>query len=342
MHSADEFRKWLSNSPRFIEENASNLKAEELSDVFLELTLLPPKEQKEKLAALLSGLKSNTALTLIGKLLTPSQLLSLLAEPSTCTPSILNPLLVGFPEALFIDCLSSAPREMLILLGKGAFGEPIEHHLTAALNVIDSSLQKLYESLRKSEQDIQLLETGNLTGADLKRIKESFDALGHKAEEMLRLLGNLLFLAWNSGRADLVDSLSLAKETTAKLITQVIGKDGDRETPSSGLYYLLKLKLDAVYEIKDPVKGKIPLSNDHPALEALSCLSLWYVQDYLSNGLLQDEDVKSFAIEKDSTELHQMAKAKLESAGLKTVGDLKRERIYSVALLKEHLQHAKN
>lgn len=338
MQSADELRKWLSNSTRYIEENAANLKAEELSDLFLELMLLSEREQKEKLTALLCGLKSNTALTLIGKLLTPSQFLALLEEPSTCTPSILNPLLAGLPEPLFIDCLSLASKEVLTQLGRQTFGEPIEHHLAAALSTIDNSLEQLYESLRVSEQDIQLLETSGLTGADLKRIKESVDAMGTKAHLMLRLLGNLLLLAWNSGRADMIDSLSLAKESTSKLIIQVIGQEGDSETPSSGLHYLLKLKLDAVYETKDPLKGKIPLSNDHPALEALSCLSLWYVQDYLENGLLNKKDIQSLDIEKDSTELHKIAKAKLESVGIKTVGDLKREKIYSLSLLKEFLQ----
>ncbi|CRX38329.1 hypothetical protein [Estrella lausannensis] len=341
MQSAEELRKWLGNSSRFIEENATNLKAEQLPDLFLELLLLPPQEQKEKLTALLSGIKSNSALTLIGKLLTPSQFLTLLEEPSTCTPSILNPLLAGFPEPLFLDCISLASKETLTALGRQTFGEPIEHHLAAAVQTVDNSLQQLYDSLKISEHDIQLLETGTLTGADLKRIKESFDSLGMKAHLILHLLGNLLLLAWNSGRAEMIDSLSTAKESSSKLIVQVIGKEGNGETPASGMYYLLKLKLDSVYETKDPQKGKVHLSNDHPALEALSCLSLWYVQDYLEKGLLDHEDIQSLDIEKDSTELHLLAKAKLERVGIKTVGDLKREKIYSIPLLNEFLHRVK-
>lgn len=333
----DELRDWLKKSAQVIEEEAATLPLEGLTDLLIELELLPPKEQQEKQAALFRGIKSAESLTLLGRALTTGQFLHLIENPSTCSPGILNPVLVGLPEALFSDFVAAASRESLTLLGKNAFGEPIEHHLSAVLNLIDKSLEELYESLRKSELDIAALEVNHLTASDLAMIKSSFEASGIKAQQMVLLLSNLLFLAWNSGRTDLIDSLSQAKEAATKLIVQVIGRDGNGESPASGLYYLLKLKLDSVFETKDPVKGRTPLSNEHPALEALSCLSLWYIQDYLKTGLIPEEALDSLDVEQDSAELCRIARARLEGLGIKTVGDLKRQHIYSLSMLRERL-----
>lgn len=322
MKSKDEIEALLNGSTENIRETVSTLEKEPLSALITAISTLNESAQKSKFFAVLSGLTTHESLEEVGRQMNIPLFSSLMEMDSKELASPLKPLLVGLPSKIFTAFLETAPLGSFENLKLDSASEPLQHHLIAAKAHAISTLEDLFEKEGELEAEIVQIEPQDLSSSDLLNIKKRLVAVYEKTKISNNLLDNMLLLAWNSGRSELIESLSLIKENTSKFLNH---------DEAQGLSYLLKSTLESVFEKEDSFGNRIALSDDFPALDALACFSLWYIQDYFNVGLLNKDDYENASDE----ELKQMAQKKLEDKGIKTVSDLKEKGIYSQKILRD-------
>ncbi len=270
-------------------------------------------------------------LELFGKTFNASELfdlLTLIQHDKTAINGKLNPILAGVSHEVFFQVLPELSDMETMILQQESSTIPVQHHLTALYHEKKKTLQEIETAYLSLEMLIEHIEVEKTGIEDCDELLEKINGLKTTSESLLHLLNQALKLAWNSDRADLIENLSLLKETIQKYKLYFI----------SDLYTEFRVKLNAVYADTDASGKTIPLLNDLPAIEALSKLSIWHLQDYFDLGLLPNNTLDSLEKIENRKTLILEAKTNLEKLNLLTLEDLKKANIYSKKALQEFLK----
>jgi len=284
-------------------------------------------------------------LELVGVALTPEQficVLDFLNDKHTAYNEKLIPILAGLSHEVFFQALPNLQPAAITVLQHESITIPIQLHLTALTLEKFKMLDQLAALVLTLEALIEAINLENIGFTDIQEIEEKIDFLSLAVDTELNSLNKALSLAWNSDRIDLIEKLSLLKETIQKYSTFSIGNKKQQGEGSAihaaGLYARLDNKLNCIYE---------GIHENIPAIEALAKLSIWYIQDYYEVGLLPEIESEKFLgldsathSEKERVEYREdligKVKNRLKAYGLLTIEDLKNAKIYSKKALKEY------
>lgn len=323
-----------------IKLHASELNPNQIQALIVSINEENDQDWRTKTRASVEGLTKSTQLEAIGRALSPSQALDLIAHNIQWEDSHRNKLaslLVGMPNHVFIRMLKDAKSEHLETLKFESMTEAIQHHLTILSHELDAHIQTLDGVLTDIENEIDTLEIKALGYTDRAVLEKRIEELGYQYRQNLTVIDKALSLAWNTNRLDIIEKISRLKEIYQRALSSFVGERHYNGNPSTGLYLKLENKLFSVYGNPNDPKDINALQNDDPAIEGLSKLSVWYLKDYLAMGLLPNADYAEVEDVEQRSKLMLEAKHNLERLGLITVGDLKRRGIFSKKSLIEWL-----
>jgi len=333
--------KWRDNLPKLSPDQIASI-----------LPIPTPQQDpiswKDKTHALIEVLNTPQQLEAVGRAVSFEQIceiLSWITENKDLHQAKLFPLFVGMPQGLFLLLLVQATPAQQILLKQESISEPIQHQLTLLTHSLSSISGNQNQAFSNLEIKFGLLDLA-IIGPD--QIIEQEGLIEFLRETCLKtqlVSSKALALAWNSNRTDLIEKLSSAKEQSHKLAHSLIGQPKLPDSQATGLYALLENRLNSVFNDEN----NMPLSDDEPALEALVKFSIWYINDYWEVGLLPhistqeklqlDAEAVSEQEQIDyRKDLFALVKNNLEKIGLSTLQDLKKNKIYSKAALKNFIQ----
>lgn len=330
MKSKEEIESLSQSSGDALKTSIESLDLSDLGQFLATISTFEEKERNTKFHTALSALSSHESFEVVGRFMTVPLFSSLMK--TTGQKAFIKPVLVGMPSAIFTSYLENAGLKSLEALKQESASEPLYTHLLAAQAYAIKDLEELFNQFESLKFEIMNAKIEEMTAEELAYILQSLDTLHERNAKACRLLDNMLLLAWNSGKSELIETLSTLKENASRLLNVDIGTKNGGKTPT-GLFYILKSKLDSVFQKKDNFGNSVPLPDDYPALEALSCFSLWYPQDYKKVGLIIGDKEEKLA----EADLYNLAKERLEKAGLLSLLDIKEKGIYSAKMLKEYL-----
>lgn len=267
-------KKWTSSDW----ENAANkLSPEQITDLASSI-----KDQNH-LISFVKGMKEPREIEFFSNQLSYAQLNSLL---DTITHDKLLPLLVGMKPEVFKELMANATQKQLDLLKKEAITEPLQYQIQTLANLLDNEVTAINKMTIQSEQGISTIDLKEFSLADLSMIKDLFYALSKRSQVLLKILSNVLTIAWHTNRPDLLAQLGHAKEMCQKNLVYGIGCEQSLDHPSTGLWELLKTRLSSVFGNTN--YDEKALKDEDPAMEALVKFSIWYLKDYWEVGLLPE------------------------------------------------------
>lgn len=258
----------------------------------------------------------------------------------------LSSLFIGITPSVFTQILQEASQEELTFLREEAITESIQHNLTMIVTELQNRFAAFCSKLTLKENEIETIDLKEMGTEDITGVHRSMNSFQIEGNDILTLASRALTIAWNTSRLDLIQQLGKIKEFCQKCLIDRIGKIGNKETSSTGLFLLLEKRGDLFYSDTD-TNGRINLmQNTSPALEALVKLSVWYIQDYREVGLLPPLKPALEANEnvnlKEREQLFLTAEKNLNHLGLKTLLDIKSARIYSKKALMDFINTSKN
>jgi len=324
---SDEWQPFINQSslPQF-DQALPHFSPTEWSAIFFALKTQPAIQYQEKLNHLFDHISHLNQFHLLGQSLSADSLICFLSYLIS-HPSHLKSfasVLIHLSPSVFLEAL---PRFQVLLLKlhMDHLFEPLCYQLTLFIHLYEDFIQMRW-------QDIQLLKQ-KITTHDfslLSSLKEEIEEIVQEVQEKLNLLDIALEIAWKTERPDLVAKFSELKEQLNHLLSHQIGFPSTLQNPSSGLYASIDQSFNAVFDRL--------LKNEDAALEGLTCLNLWNIKDYWEVGLLPQLPSPTEFIEQDTKTLMDQVQENLASLYLKTVQDLKRERLFSSQQLKEYIQ----
>jgi hypothetical protein len=284
----------------------------------------------------------------LGKSLTLPQFLDLLDAGSQIKEGLrrhLDPLLVGLPNQLFYLSLRALSPPQLQVLCRVADDEPLQYHLTLLIHYLADQAEQRANSLELLARDITVYDVGKATHQDIDGFRKRMQEVVEFFREALEIVDRALALAWNTNREELIDKLTILKESWIRYMNTELGKPGDTRNAATGIYLLFDDHFGAVYG-GSGVHPLSALADADAAFDALGALSVWYVEDYWDVGLLpgietaeqlhrQDHDEVSRRLYRER--LTTTARENLAALGLNTVGDLKHKRLYSRRMLSRYI-----
>lgn len=230
------------------------------------------------------------------------------------------------------------------LLKSESILEPIQHHLTLLIHSLSSIYAEQVQHFTFLENQVKSLDLDTVEQEQIIEQEKAIENLRKSFINIQFLCSKALAIAWNSNRADLIEKLSSIKEQSQKFSTLVIGHQGHPDSPPTGLYDVLKNQLNKVFNDDN----NQPLSDDEPAIEALVKFSIWYITDYWEMHLLPGISHSELDLDIDASTEHERidyrrklfleVQKNLEKLGLFTLGDLKKNMIYSKVALKNYIQ----
>lgn len=328
-----------------------HLSHEQLSTVITHMNEKNSPYWKGKTRAIILGLSDREQVEVAGHFLSIPQILDFFESNLLTRSDNFNKLLailVGMPHQTFAKLLCEISDEQLQVLLQTAFSEPLQHQLTVFNHEMSNKYHILSEELVILYKDIEDLPIDNLGRNELISIKNRINDISLAFADVLEKMKNALKIAWNTHRADLIESLNILKEKYSHTYSQFIGHP-ETAQGATGLYQLLKDRLDKVfgnpYDLNDPEA----FSNEEPCIDALVKFSIWYLKDYWEIGLLPNiKTEKEFELDSNvhteqeriehRDKLFSEVQTNLEKLRLKTVHDLKKAHIYSKKALVEFIQ----
>lgn len=261
----------------------------------------------------------------IGSSLTKERFLSILEKLEQVDVSKLSSVLVGLSHAVFQDSLYELNEQQAQLLKYCAKDEPLLHQLTLFAHEIERKVTQFEEESLVIEQSISVIDISSIDESRVHEIQKTLYEITLSIQNLTRSLSNGLLIAWNSNREELIFLLSQLKERMLRLESSYIGHARHDLIHPTGLFKKLEDRLMTLYTDK--------LKDNDPAIEALAVLGIVYEEDFVQAGLLdKSKKDKNFL----STIEHN-----LSHLGLTTVGDIKRNQIYSRTSLKEFIAQAR-
>lgn len=295
--------------------------------------------EQDELKKQLNLLTDPHQLELFGKTLLPGQMVELIDLMITDRESYnekLSPILAGFLYENFIKLLLIMTPSQQSFLKHESMAIPLQHHLS----ILSEDKMKVFESISKLyltlDMIIDHLDVEQVGLKDYKELEEKIQHLELAIDDEITILNHALLLAWNSTRIDLIEKLSLLKESFQKYKNVTSGAPNVSRFNEVGIHQKLLLKLNTVYANLNDL--------NIPAIDALAALSVWCLQDYFELGLLpdppNDQNPTEFSeMKREEYNINQIEKVKkkLETYGLSTLGSLKTAGIYSKKALQEYL-----
>jgi hypothetical protein len=255
----------------------------------------------------------------------------------------LFPILIGLRQEAFSSALSQLNSSQLQVLQKEAHAEPLQRHLTVICHEFTKELEQHDLASISFKNELQELNPESLGKTDIELLMKKIETIVNAYSKLLSTIIPTLSIAWNTGRPDLVNNLSVLKERCQRSANDYVG------IRENNLQDTLKSLLNASYGNENDSSDIEALHNDEPAIEALAKFNIWYPQDYFQIGLLPqiksieelDLDIKKYDEEKRSeyrNRLLSLGQKNLELLGLKTVKDLREAGIFSRKSLAEYIK----
>jgi hypothetical protein len=299
-------------------------------------------EWQSRIVDLFHQINDRSHLETLGKAVTPQQSLAIIKScyrANVIEQSKLPPFLAGLQEPIFRQVLSDAKNMEMAVLKRESLTEQVQHHLTLFIAEMGNTIRDYTVAITALEKDIDVLSIDELNKDEVLALFERIDGVAQQFHQALEQTNQALALSWNTMRLDLIEKLNAIKDVFYKFSALVIGQPRTAETAPRGLYAKLEEKLFLVYG--NPNNPLEIVKDDEPAFNALSKLSVWYVQDYWEIGLLPGIKNPQLLPEKDLSKnrenlIHE-AKNNLDKTGLKTVKDLKEALIFSKATIKDFI-----
>lgn len=275
------------------------------------IALLSTQKQPAGLIQTISG---NEHLELIGKLLTTEQILSLLSQyPGKSLHEKIAPIFVGMSQERFEELLlKSSDKQMQVLKLEG-FSEAITHHLTLFIHHLEEQYVLFFKTLTSIESDINGLDLESASKRDIAALNHRLKACLEDVSTALEKVKKALAIVWSTSNIELIEKLNKVNNSL------------ERMRGGSELRDLLTQKIFSIYA---------DLKEDDPAIDGLANMSIWYLEDYVSVGLLPSDADRS---EENRKNLFITVKERLQRANLRTVKDLKEAYIFSRQTLKDYL-----
>lgn len=294
-------------------------------------------EWRVKIREFLFVLSDRSQLEALGSVLSPQQLAELLSVcvESKALHSKLEFLLVTLPQNVFEITLHLIDEKRLRVLKDLANTESIQHHLTLLIHELSSLSEGHIDDLEELQQQIKSYDLKSIRQLEIDNFIRQIEDAAYFFHEGLYTLNRALSLAWNSTRGDLIERLTQLKESWLRLLHYTIGRPSSDLNPATALYQILESRLCYLYESEK-------LKDSDPAMEGLTALGLWVLQDYWEVGLLPLQ-TKLTCQEKERPILEKLTlkvEQNLATINLHTVADLKRERIFSRNMLMRYIQKA--
>jgi len=341
----DISREAISWSCEQWKENTPKLTAEQIGHLIPFITPAhSPKDWHEKLIYALTDLYECSKLEAVGKSLSLIQCHMLLNHATEAVTLFekLSPIFVGLNHDIFCAFLLTAEPNELSILKQGALTEAIQHHLTLLVSFLITKENDIHLQIINKMHELENLSLVDIRAGEITSFRKTIDELNQQGLTLIQMVNNALAIAWNTLRLDLIEKLSLQKESIQRIIKFEVGTNQEVASESVGLYAQLDKLLNSIYA--DPNISAEAFNDDIPAIEALSKLGLWYLQDYWDMGLLPNvakEDVIQVNHNGDvnalelQQKLFKVTNDNLNTLGLSTLKDLKQANIYSKAALKE-------
>jgi hypothetical protein len=293
--------------------------------IFYLLQVQPAIEHQEKLTHLFNHISKLDQFNLLGQSLSTASFLAFISFllSHALHLKVLAPVLMHLPHPIFLESL---PRfyALLPIIHLETLLEPLCYQLTLLMHTYESHLEKMKQKIELFKQKIHSIDLSMVPS-----LTQEIEFIAQEGQTDLNLLETALEIAWQTERTDLIAKLSAIKEQLTHLQHYRIGSPLKSNQPASGLYLLIEHALTAVFDST--------LKDEDAALEGLACLKLWNIKDYWEVGLLPqlqyplDSDVENIK------DLMLQVQENLARLNLCQVKDLKRERLFSLELLKHYI-----
>lgn len=328
---------------------SSQLSKDQIFSLIIYLNETDNEHGREKTRAIIEGLVSPHELETAGRALNVKQaldLISLYPRWDNSQQIKLQPLLVGMTHHTFMDVLQQASSNHLEVLKHESMTEPMQHQLVLLYHEAVKQTDALEREYAQLESEISTVSPEKLGLADRLIIEDRILSLTTTYQPISASLDKGLGIAWNTGRPDIISNLSSIKERLQRLISMSIGNRSQPNFAASGLYATLEKRLFAAYGDPSNTQDVQALKDEDSAMEGISRLGVWYLDDYLKLGLLPSqqgteklhlEDYDEEERAKYRGQLFLEAETNLKNAGLATVLDLKRASIFSKQALVDYL-----
>lgn len=299
-----------------------------------------PADWREKLRSLVETTSSRSALETLGEELNVEQTLELidwaLEKDTSAAREAIGALFAKLKQSIFCNVLLETTPSQLDFLKRDSSVETIQHHLSQLSHELKERFVLFCDKVVHESGRLDTLDLSQLRSEDIDILHHSLDEIAKEGRDIIHLTSVALALAWNTNRTDIIQELSHTKELCEQCLIRDVGNPTIEEAQSSGLWHVLKAKLDSVFSDMD-TQGSLTLMKDSDfALEALVKFSVWHIRDYCEVGLIPHADKDIPAERRDN--LFALAERNLSKLGLKTLLDLKREKIYSKRALMEFIQ----
>jgi hypothetical protein len=355
----------------------------ELAQIFTLLQTQPIIEAKEKLKSLFQFIDSPYTLENIGKKFSASSFLSFL-DFLTQYPSYrnqLNFILIGLHPSIFSQALHLFQERHLYLLQQEGLLEPLQYQLTQFVHEGESLGQIIDQSVQHFKHELTSIRFEELTSDRFQGLTKHIDNLRNHLLDYLERASAALAIVWHTDRVDLIEKLSSIHEAIQHQLTHFIGhpafdhlhlprsnrplfqEDAGASSrnhaagvpqpieqaanwieggiAATGLYALLEHTLSGIFDSA--------LKDDDAAIEGMTRLSIWHLQDYWEMGLLpsiqhlQELNLNPQKYSEQERWNHQhylmsLVQQQLERLGIGTVGSLKQAHLYSKSLLKDYIE----
>ena len=224
--------------------------------------------------------------------------------------------------------------------------EPLQYQLTQFIHEGESLWHQTNHDIEQLIVDIRLFKYNEINENILDLLEEKISAIKDHLLEYLECINKALSIVWHTNRTDLIDKLSALNETFHHLLQDSLGHSSTLDILSTGLYATLEASLCDIYDNSF-------LTDKDAAIEGLTRLNIWYLEDYWKIGILpmieKMEDLNLDPDKFDETsclEHHQklfsLVQQQLKRLHIETVSDLKKAHIYSKSLFLKYIERRKN
>jgi len=344
-HHLEQVAKELTQLP--IDQLRSSItlyNPEEITSFIAFLGLINDPSIIEKTRAVIAQVTDLAQLESIGKGMNSDQIFDTINQAIQGNANVISKIpsiIIGLNHMVFAQVVSRANEEQLNYLKREGESEPIQHQLTILTHLLHNHTHPLLKEIDFLEHEIKTMPIENLSDKKVNEWVHGTQAYHQKIVSYLITFQNALSIAWHTNRPDLIDGLSVNKEVIQRYLASVLGHSESKTHSSTGLYALIEWKLTHVYGDSENENDVEALKDNEPAIEGLTKLGIWHVEDYWDIGLLPHVKKKEELLNKDKkAEILNEVKLKLSKIGLNCVGDLKQQRIFSkdslAAYIKKH------
>jgi hypothetical protein len=355
--SLEELSRYVEKaSPNELEVAVSQMNIEQLQQTILQIDKDKDAKWKQKIRAVILGLNNRSQLEIAAAKLTVDQVIELIDKTLQLEDKHhwkLSPLLVGMQFEIFAQILSQASPSQLQVLQHEGVTEPVQHQLTALSHELSNQILEIETEIDRIDEELENLKLNEMDREDVLELQHQIGVYSEFFERCFQQANKALAIAWNTNRLDLIESLNKIKDSCQKYNIYGVGLPRNAESPATGLYNKIELKLFSIYGDPEDPSNREALRDNEPALEALVKFSIWYLRDYWELGLLpsvkRQEDLdldlsKHSELERTHhrEQLFTQAQNNLKHIGLATVSDLKNAYIFSKKTLREYIQEKLN